>query len=268
MISLCDLLGCFGNTFGFLDPTSHPNLCFFQAFSYLYFFPASWIWTTMFCYHLKCLMLYKKLFLGVISMHCIGWGLPLFLVLLPTIDDIGFGINEDYVGKTVCNLTSDRKNISSYWYAVIFLGILFLCFSFMTYMTYEIACYMKEARYNSNIGNRDSNIIDRNGTFTKTFELYNILKLYPSAMAVWIPNLIIGYICIFLFNSRSPDTTVSIVLMITEIIFTQNGTLLTIIFFLTSKLARQKWKKLFIDIKNRLNGININSFNEKLNVIY
>jgi hypothetical protein len=128
---------------------------------------------------------------------------------------------------------------------------------------------MKDARHNSRVGERDSNIIDRNGSFTKTFELYNILKLYPSAMAVWIPNLIIGYLCIFLFNNKKPDSEVSIALMITEVLFTQNGTLLAIIFFLTSKLARQKWRKLFIDIKIKLNVIDTNDgLKANINVIY
>jgi hypothetical protein len=144
-ISLSDFIGSIGCSFGY--PEEGTMLCSAQGFLYLYFFPASWIWTTILVYQLRTLIIKKELKLSLLSMHCLGWLIPLIPSVLP-LTDLQYG--QDDMNNLISPCTFRQDNgltyfVKYYWLVSCDAGLGVLCALIMTYWTVETYRYCSKA---------------------------------------------------------------------------------------------------------------------------
>ena len=226
-ISFCDFCGSILNCLGF---PSNGLACEFQACGYLFFFPASWLWTLMLVYQLRTLIIYNNIRLSVNTMHFICWSIACIPALFPLTTN-PYGQDDNLEGNTTCTLGGNIRT-KFIWKTVSVSGLAFLCFVLMTFWCVEILkfCY-KTGGENSD------------GSTRRKISLFRSMSLYPLALLVtWVPYFILDMlIAAGVLNTKSISfTTIFVVIGLG----TQNGSLLSIIYFSQSSVARSLWVNL------------------------
>ena len=224
-ISCCDLLGSSANCIGF--PRSGSISCSIQAFFYLYFIPASWLWTAVLIYQLRSLILFKQISLAMTYVHAICWSIPLITSLLPLTTN-PYGQDDFENGFSPCSLGGDRTT-RLLWISTTDSGLSFMLVILMTIWLVQIH------RYLSTVDSYDST--------EKQKSLFASMKLYPLALLItWAPrfaaNVGVG------IQSIGKDNY-QIGIIPAAILASQYGVIVAIIFFTKSAAARLLWYNLF-----------------------
>jgi hypothetical protein len=226
-ISLCDFIGSIVNIFGF--PESTTILCSVQGFLFVYFFPASWCFTTMMVYQLRCLLIDKKIWLSVYWVHAICWSAAALIALLP-LSELDYGSDDEYSGHSPCTLCG-RLFWMEVFYVGCFYGFLFFNFLLMIYWSSQVGWHFRKEGITE---------------IHRMYALYKSTRFYPFAMLfTWLPIFIM--VCLFTYNSESNngDIVPLTLIEICQYIATQNGTAMCYVFFANSPDAREYWKSLF-----------------------
>ena len=231
-ISCCDLLGSSSNCIGF--PQRGSVFCSVQGFFFLYFIPASWLWTTMLVYQLRNLILFRKIRLTMTQVHAICWSIPLITSCLPlTTNPYG---QDDFVdGYAPCVLGGNTFS-KLLWISTCDTGLSFILVVLMAVWSYQISrCLSMADSTTTPIVNEKS--------------LFASMRLYPMALFItWAPKFI--ELIIRLFQGIG-KTTFQIIFVPALIICTQYGTLVAIIFFSQSPTAKLLWYNLFKQLTHR-----------------
>lgn len=213
-ISLCDSMASFAFCIGFPENTT--TACPVQAGFLIYFVSASWVWTAMLVFNLRCLLICKKLWLRLSQSHLICWSIPLVTTLLP-LTDTKFGQDDDLSGHAPC-IYGGSGVTSNIWTHVTFNGLAVTCFIIMSLSMISVAWHFKA---------------DGIAAHKREYEIYKTTRLYPLGLFItWIPLVILNY---FRFGE------VSLFFEIALNIQTQFGTILAIIFYSSSPRVRKAW---------------------------
>ena len=172
-------------------------------------------------YQIHSVVIHRTIGLSAFRMHLLCWFTTLLFAFLP-LTTSNYGITEELDGTVACFL--DRLDpIDIFWYFVSYPGILFTCVILMIYYQYKISCRLS----------------DELPTTLILRKAVDSLKFYPAAlMVVWIPLFIVAYL--YSAVPSFPATVYVFFLLLS----TQSGTLMAIIFFIKSKEARWRWRKL------------------------
>ncbi len=110
--------------------------CGLEGFFNLYFYPVSWMWTTMLAYFLYSLATDGKLPLSKLRIHIICWGLPLVFTLL-ILTTNPYGREESFGTTTVC--TYGGNHVSGFlWHLLTYYGLWVVCVACMGVMYWRI----------------------------------------------------------------------------------------------------------------------------------
>lgn len=219
IISLCDLTGCVGISFGY--PASSSPLCPTQAFLGMFFFPASWLWTVSLLFQLRCIILHKRLFLTMPNLHAICWLSSIVLVLLP-LSSTRYGLNDDVSGEVLCFLAG-REGV--FWILLLYFLTLCTCIGMMVVFLVQIR------------NHHNAKILE---TSQREKTLIKSVVWYPVGLITCWFGVIVAAIYYVADPSKGEITFVEIA----EIVATQYGTVRTIIFFSSSKIVRNRWLEL------------------------
>jgi hypothetical protein len=215
-MSLSDFFMNFASAFGF--PRDGTSLCWFQGITVNYFSLCSWFWTTLLAYRVYCSVRYRAPSLNQTLMHCIGWGLPAVLTMLPiATTTVKYGASE--TNTQWCLLQASPQappRLIDFWtYATIFIWLFIAIACMLAWQALIAARFRKSAV-------RD--IVRR--TYDKVY-------LYPVAMIVcWMLNFWCDAIST---HSGGLLDAVSMVCAIS------NGLLAAIIFMWKSEEAQRRW---------------------------
>ena len=228
IISLCDMIAGIGYSFGY--PDDGTSLCSIQSFICLFFVPSSWLWTLALVYQLRCMIIYKKVFIKIHHLHMICWSISILIALLP-LSTSSYGLNDYLSGDITCFLKGHNH---IYWLVGLYFPILLISITSMITCIISIWYYIKS---NATIDN----------DLKREKVLFQSLYWYPIALIVfWIADVIVVW---FFITNVSKNI---LVLEVSVLITTQYGTICAIIFFTGSKLVRQKWYEVvFKPIINR-----------------
>jgi hypothetical protein len=222
-ISICDLIAAAVSAFGFPDDSS--PLCPIQSALNVYFFKASWCWSTMLAHQLYSIATKRKLGFSSNHRHLICWLVPLVTTLLPLTTN-GYGRNDDSDPIGWCYLKGNPVSLEA-WFSISFALLMFCCVAVMMY--YAFKTY---SLYHS--------LGDNRRDLRATIEA---ISLYPVGMVIcWVPNLILS----LLINDPSiSGSTIAIYCdNIFSILASQNGTMTALVFFMMSKESQFRWSQL------------------------
>ena len=202
-------------------PTTSSIWCRLEGFCNLYFYPVSWMWTTVLMYFLYELATKGKVSLSELAVNTLCWGLPLISALLVLTTNIygRFDLNDD---NEVCTIGGDE--VSAFvWHVIIYYGLFCVCDIVMFCLFYHVIKMKTE--------------VQSTVSFSMLELAIESLQLYPVAMTVsWLPEFIV-FIVQFVHHS-------DLAVHISVILKLSNGILLTIIFFYKSQHARILWIRL------------------------
>lgn len=219
-ISLCDMVGSIVYILGF--PRNGTIVCEFQAFLFVFVVPSSWLWTAALVFQLRCAVIYKRIWLSATSLHLIVWGLNLLLTLLP-LSTNAYG-QDDAVIDTTCDFRGNKR-FKDVWLVGGLFGRLILALAIMVFCMVSVAYHFSKI----------SETIPR-----RNIALYRSMSLYPLGMVlVWTPALMAQLLMALGFYV--PPLTFEAF----EVLNTQYGTILTLIFFTRSHSYRDRWVRLF-----------------------
>lgn len=216
-MSLCDFLGNLPYA-----TTSRPHTssawCSIEGFVNLYFYPASWLWTTILVYFLYALATTGRVPLSEASVHLICWGLPMItaLLVLTTNNFTRFDVNDD---NEVCTIGGDKTS-AFIWHVINYYGLFLVCVVIMVCLFIAVIRIRKEG----------SSAVSE-GILNLAIES---LQLYPLAMLIsWTPEFI-SFIIEF-------DKVNPLLFHIAVLLKISNGFFTSIIFFSKSVHARKLW---------------------------
>ena len=224
-ISLSDFIA---NACLFSGGPSNDYLCFFQGFFQQFFYPASWLWTTLLMYLLYCLVRYGKIVLKRHYMHLICWGLPLLFTLLPLTTET-YSNGPEHVG--LCWIETRSSNNSSIQLTVVWrlltweLPIFFCSFLMLSWALLIYRMLLME------------NIPCPKAVQTALKALF----AYPLFLMIcWLPIAISNNIC---ENCLAPGSIMETMLFMLTV---QQGTFTAIAFFYNSLEVRRHWYTLLV----------------------
>jgi len=166
-------------------------------------------------------------------MHFICWTIPLIPALLPLSTNY-YGQDDGLNEASPCALGGNDK-LKFIWIITCDTGLAFICIVLMAIWSLEIFRFCQSNKHTE--------------TFDKEISLFQSMRLYPLALFItWAPNFITGILIIANVVSTFNYTIITPV----EIIATQYGTVLTIIYFSQSKASRMLWIDLFKKTTSRL----------------
>ena len=224
--SVADFLGSIGGTFGYASPGD--GKCVLQSILRLYFYPASWIWILILVYQLRNLLIFKELGLKPREMHLIAWLVPLIPLLLPfSSGNMSYGTDDRVSGQYPCSWSSNHEASKYVWIIAVYWGLVLFCFSIMLFWIYSVYNYFQVEKVPVN---------------SIEYSLWRTMILYPLSMFItWVPLVLFAIIQVgTIWFTDYPMALQQVVLILS----TQNGTLLSIIFFCRSKRIRVHWKQL------------------------
>ena len=202
-------------------------LCYFQGVFQQFFYPASWIWTTILSYLIYCLVMFGKIEMEELKMHMIGWGIPLLTTLLPLTTST-YKRGEDDDGFCWIESRGDIYNRwTLFWQGLTFAGIAFACAACMVYwggrMYYKVR-------------------IEKTECSPAVRDAMNTLFIYPIIIVLcWLPEALqaVAY----------PGTPANSpwIIGVTSVAIFQGGCS-AIAFFCTSKETRLNWLNLCITL--------------------
>jgi hypothetical protein len=208
---------------------SDRGLCVLQALAGQFFFPASWIWTTILTYLLYCLVVHGKITMPECKMHVITWGLCFLITVLPlTTSTYGTYANDD----DACYLHASQRNTGGeeavlIWSIITFPCVLFTTFFLMIYWCFKIF-------YNIKIQQIPPTQTVRSALFA--------LMRYPIILFLtWAPYTI----WIFISPYFQQDSNLSDVEIVLSCFTIWQGGITALGFFYNSQESRAQWISLF-----------------------
>jgi hypothetical protein len=245
MLSLSEAIAAGAFAMGYPDSES---ACFAQGLVLQFFQRAKWIWNTLIGVQLYRFMVHETKGFKVWQMHAICWGLCLFLELLPMIDSIEYGSDDESRGYMVCYFKTNARAVHMYhWFVAVYFAPLVTCVSIMIYFAYQL---WKRFKYFTTLP------LQTEGTI-QISRLVRTMILYPVTMLISTsPNMFM-----FLFSSLDPGyAKPKTEYMNGNICFAWSftyGLWLCAIFFVNSQEAKRRWRAYlfnvpYIDIGNRL----------------
>ena len=237
-ISLCDFCASFLNCLGF---PSDGIICNFQSFAYLFFFPASWLWTLMLVYQLRTLIIHKNIRLSINSMHVICWTIACIPALFPLTTN-PYGQDDGLEGNTTCTLGGNPQT-KFIWKTVSVSGLAFSCGVLMSFWCVEIVLFFSRTGTDTGDTSDSSGGDNDSASRTRQMSLFKSMRLYPIALFVtWSSYFIMDLLLAAgILNTKTISITAVFVVIA---IGTQCGSLLTIIYFSQSSVARMLWADL------------------------
>jgi hypothetical protein len=224
LISICDIMGNWPYALGFLTyPRNGTPLCSFEGFCNLFFYPASWTYTTMLTYLLKSLLMYglKPLQLSRYVIHSLCLGLPLVLALVQLATNT-YGVSVGSSGEEVCSYGGNIA-IGNAIHAVIYDG--FLLLNFIIMIGFLVQLWQLSYRHP---------VLARSPAF---MIVLRALAYYPIALVVcWMPHVVYSLVN-FSYNDGQAASLASIF----DCFKVLHGGLTTVIFFHHSNEARSRW---------------------------
>lgn len=225
-ISLSDFIVDIAFSFGYPIDVSKTK-CKSQSFLTLMFSASSWLWTVLLIFQLRCVMVKRCVWLQSTWMHLIAWGGGLIVALLPLSNPrLSYGQDDGiYKGKTPCILRSGQNFVLfGEWLLGDFVSVALICFLIMVVCVVDVLL-----RFRLLEGKRA----------TDALSLSQQMRWYPIAMLFcWLPLLLYlthGVI----FTAQCP-----LVENIFQILASQYGTAMAIIFHTQTSEARYKWGRL------------------------
>lgn len=179
-------------------------------------------------FQIRNIIVFKKVPLSTITMHCITWPLSLLLTFLPYTTENSLGTDDAQEGTNVCSYTGAQVD-KLIWIAITFFGFLTLCFIIMVAMMVSVIIH-----FNAN-----------GPTITKRDrDIFHATRLYPTTiLIVWLPALVVFVVVIFAEKS-SKSVTAQAFVCITNVLYTQYGMACALIYFANSPQIRMKWNRL------------------------
>jgi hypothetical protein len=214
MISICDMMGAIGFVIGF--PHNGTYSCGAQGFLTLFFLSASWSWTCMLVYQMRCALIFKGAYFTFPFMNIVSLSFPFFYPLLTLItNDYG---NDDIVnGVAPCTL-GGNDTMKFGWMEAHF-AFLVLCSVCM----FAFVSDVYRCKYSD-------------GLSAKEYRVLSNTIFYPIALSIsYFPVMV-------MFFYRASGHKPSLLLQqIFELFSTQYGTLAAIVFFVYCSVARHRW---------------------------
>jgi hypothetical protein len=191
--------------------------CTAQGFLNLYFYPASWVWTTVLMCFLFQLATGKKPF-SEVFIHLIGWGVPSVTTLLVlTTNSFGrFSSNDD---NDVCTIGGPYET-AFFWHVFSYYGLFVVCLIVMLTLYWKILNI--QYHYHVAVSEQMMKLV------------LDSLQLYPFFMVLcWSPE-IIAFIVQFI-DDNDQLYHYALIFKLT------NGFFTTCVFFGKSQHARKLW---------------------------
>lgn len=200
-------------------PSDGSIWCTIQGFMNLYFYPVSWIWTTILVYFLYSFATKGRLPLSEGIVNCFGWGIPIFttLLILTTNRYDRYSDDDQY---EVCTIGGKNLQAAFIWHIVSYYGLFLLCVLIMVILYARIF---------------KVKLIGKTAVSVQMLQLASqSLQLYPLAMIIcWLPEIVAFWIQ--QYNDDDDFYHIAIMMKLSNGIFT------SIIFFYNSQNARRLW---------------------------
>lgn len=252
IVSACDFIASAASAFGF--PKNSSPLCPTQSVLTTFFYRASWFWTVVLNYQLYNVMMSGKLGVQIKYMHAICWSIAFLITIFPLFLSTPYGRDDDANGHPLgwCFVSSNNWETFNVVYWVTFAAPLLISIILMTILSTRVIWRFRNEALDPVL-----------------YGIIDMLRLYPVAMAFnWTPNVIIS---ILLSVGLLPySSTNAAIFNIITILATQNGTLTTLIFFVKSKEARFRWRKLLglADVQGKQSNIGFSLFQKRVLISY
>lgn len=203
-------------------------LCYFQGVFQQFFYPASWIWTTILAYLIYCLVMFGKIEMEELKMHLFGWGIPFLTTLLPlTTSTYKRGSDDDGFCWIETRADVHDDGWTEFWQGSTFAGIAFACTLCMAY--YGFAVYKKIQ-------------IQKTQCSPAVINAMNTLFIYPVIIvACWLPSALQA-LCYPGYSAHS-----HIIIGVNSLAISQGG-FSAIAFFVNSKETRSNWLNLTLTL--------------------
>lgn len=201
-------------------------LCYFQGVFQQFFYPASWIWTTILNYLIYCLVMFGKIEMEELSMHLIGWGIPFLTTLLPLTTST-YSKNDQDDGFCWIQTRDGYKDWTTFWQVLTFAGIAFACTMCMVYWG---ALMFRKIQ------------IEKSECSPAVTNAMNTLFIYPVIIVVcWLPEA--------LQATFNPDLSAgsNVVVGVSSFAIAQGG-VSAVAFFINSKETRTNWTNLIVQV--------------------
>lgn len=222
-ISLSDMIASIGVSLGI--PSDGSPLCSTQAFLYMWFFPASWMWTAMLIFQLRCVLKYQKLWMSVRRMHIICWVTSFACATLPLTTN-SYGQDDEVNNYLPCNFDGS-KTAAYVWGLLTFVFVLLGNVVLMLYFRFDIKS--------------DLVMTDKQRAICTS------TRLYPYGMLIcWLPYTVTGLIPPS-YDVHFHSKYYKIFLLMS----TMYGPVLAVIFFTQSKHGRAVWKNWLCSIRSK-----------------
>lgn len=193
-------------------------LCYFQGVFQQFFYPASWIWTTILSYLIYCLVMFGKIEMEELSMHLIGWGIPFLTTVLPLTTSTYSKGDDD--GFCWIEARDGLNDWTTFWQVLTFGCIAFTC---TVCMVYWGALMFRKIK------------IEKSECSPAVINAMNTLFIYPVIIVVcWLPEAIQA--------TFSPGYSAGshVVVGVNSFAIAQGG-VSAIAFFVNSKETRYNW---------------------------
>lgn len=171
---------------------------------------------------MKCLLVEKRLWLKISSIHLIIWGTVLIFILAPL--STNYYGRDSIIASTHCNYGGNSYT-SRIWTLAGFFGLLVISFILMFHWAYKINQHIMRAP-----------------TSKRLSDIYDAIKLYPLFMIIcWFPYLFFDY-----FASITGIFIPRPLFVGSQALSTQYGTFLGLIYFTRSPQSIFMWKQFFL----------------------
>lgn len=242
--AVCTFATSFGTWIGFPDDGS--AACGVQSFIISFFVKASWFWLTLTAAELFWIFQFDEDFFSEgfinrlvnfsqdtvtddqmthIVRHSLVWSVSLFLTLIP-LSDSAFGRTDDGRDSAMCFLSgsvTDKKVLA--WSFVTVYVPFFLCLLALLFFAIQLHCSLKEVEEGQLWGPIQWQMVN--------------LFLYPVYFITWLPFVVISIIDNL--GEGKNDGGYNFAVDFGNILSTQLGTFVFLIFFITSYEARHRW---------------------------
>lgn len=234
MIAISDTMVSLSYSFGY--PMQGP-LCSVQAFIFMLFGRASWLFTLLLIYQLFCLAIYHKVYLSNRFSFKLVWSVTIFAQTLPFCFKTWYGIANNLAGSQSCYFNGDNREV------FIFLWVCeqIVVFSLLIAFSLRIIVHGYYQSRQQSVTIQNASLIPISKTIKTT------MVLYPLSMLMsWSPSIVY----IFINNSnylkgcfRYPHPVY--VFDWINMLIPLYGFFLSIIFYTRTKNARDEWIQLF-----------------------
>lgn len=225
IMSLSEILGAL---FSYVAiPQQEGPWCTAQAFLWMFFRRATWLWTTMIPICLWMQIVARRPIRFRVC-NAIVWSLNLLISLLPTMAGVRYGGGAN--GNYQCFLEDTQAGIDWYAYIMVIPGTIcaFLGVSILLLLEYE-----RRKKYSStDLGNAIGALISKN-------------LGYPICLFVSWGPFNVAFLAFDVIENEARTTPEGWVLLITFSLSSVFGVLIGVVFFLKSSEARQRWLRLW-----------------------